>query len=48
MSSGAYGFSMASNYNTRPKAAEVIVKGKQFRVVRERENYEDLVKGEKF
>jgi diaminopimelate decarboxylase len=48
MSSGAYGFSMASNYNTRPKVAEVMVKGKQFRVVRERENYEDLVKGEKF
>jgi diaminopimelate decarboxylase len=47
MSSGAYGFTMASNYNTRPRAAEVMVDGERFHVVRERENYEDLVKGEK-
>lgn len=46
MSAGAYGFAMASNYNTRPKAAEVLVKGKRFFVIRRRENYPDLVRGE--
>ena len=47
MSAGAYGFTMASNYNTRPRAAEVLVDGKQFAVVRERETLEGLVAGEK-
>jgi diaminopimelate decarboxylase len=47
MSAGAYGFSMASNYNSRPRAAEVLVKGNQFAVIREREDYRDLIKGEK-
>ena len=47
MSAGAYGFTMSSNYNTRPRACEVMVKGGQFSVVREREVYEDLLKGEK-
>ena len=47
MSAGAYGFTMASNYNTRPRAAEVLVDGKQFAVVRERETLETLVAGEK-
>ena len=47
MSAGAYGFSMSSNYNSRPRAAEVIVKGNEYFVVRERETYEDLVRGEK-
>ena len=47
MSAGAYGFSMSSNYNSRPRAAEVMVKGNKFSVIRERETYKDLVKGEK-
>ena len=47
MSAGAYGFSMSSNYNSRPRAAEVLVDGGDFRVIREREKYEDLVRGEK-
>jgi diaminopimelate decarboxylase len=46
MSAGAYGFSMASNYNARPRPAEVLVDGGQYRVVRRRETYEDLVRGE--
>jgi diaminopimelate decarboxylase len=46
MSSGAYGFSMASNYNSRPRAAEVMVKGDQYYIIRARETYEDLVRGE--
>ena len=46
MSAGAYGFTMASNYNTRPRAAEVMVKGSQFAIVRKREDLEDLVRGE--
>ena len=47
MSAGAYGFTMASNYNTRPRSPEVLVDGKEFAVVRERETLEDLVAGEK-
>lgn len=47
MSAGAYGFSMSSNYNSRPRAAEVLVKGSEYYVVRERETYNDLIKGEK-
>lgn len=46
MDSGAYGFSMASNYNSRPKPAEVMVRGERWATVREREHYSDLVKGE--
>jgi diaminopimelate decarboxylase len=46
MSAGAYGFTMASNYNTRPRAAEVLVKGNEFAVVRRREELEDLIRGE--
>lgn len=46
MSAGAYGFSMSSNYNSRPRAAEVLVKGKRFALIRTRENYSDLVRGE--
>lgn len=45
-SAGAYGFVMASNYNARPRAAEVLVDGDRFGLVRERESYEDLVRGE--
>ncbi|MCA1960125.1 MAG: diaminopimelate decarboxylase [Desulfomonile sp.] len=46
MSAGAYGFSMSSNYNSRPRAAEVLVDGDRFYVIRKRETYEDLVRGE--
>ena len=46
MSSGAYGFSMSSNYNSRPRVAEVMGKGDQYYVIRARETYEDLVRGE--
>lgn len=46
MSAGAYGFSMSSNYNSRPRVAEVLVKGDSFHVIRRRETYEDLVAGE--
>jgi diaminopimelate decarboxylase len=45
-SAGAYGFTMASNYNSRPRTAEVIVKGRQAHLVRERETLADLVKQE--
>lgn len=44
---GAYGFTMASNYNTRPRAAEVMVDGAQMHLVRARETLEDLVRGER-
>jgi diaminopimelate decarboxylase len=43
---GAYGFSMASTYNSRPRPAEVLVDGAAFTVVRERERLEDLWRGE--
>lgn len=45
-SAGAYGFTMASNYNTRPRACELIVDGGTVKVVRRRETYEDLVANE--
>ena len=45
-SAGAYGFCMSSNYNGRPRAAEVLVRGDEYAVVRERESLEDLVRGE--
>jgi len=47
MSAGAYGFAMSSSYNSRPRVAEVMVKGDRFEVVRERETVEELIKGEK-
>jgi diaminopimelate decarboxylase len=46
MSAGAYGFSMSSNYNSRPRAAEVLVKGKEHALIRMRETYDDLVRNE--
>ena len=46
MSAGAYGFTMSSNYNTRPRAAEVMVKGGEYAVVRKREELEDMVRNE--
>ena len=42
MSAGAYGMSMSSNYNTRPRAAEVMVDGEQFHLIRKRESIADL------
>ncbi len=47
MSAGAYGFSMSSNYNARPRSAEVLVKGKKAYLIRKRESYRDLILGEK-
>jgi len=45
-SAGAYGFAMSSNYNSRPRAAEVLVRGREHQLVRRRESYDDLVQGE--
>ncbi len=46
MSTGAYGFSMSSNYNTRGRAAEVVVDGDQMHLARARETFEDMIRGE--
>ena len=46
MSAGAYGFSMSSNYNSRPRAAEVMVRDGRHYIVRQRETMEDLLRGE--
>jgi diaminopimelate decarboxylase len=46
MSSGAYGFVMASNYNSRPLPAEALVRGDRFALIRKRETREDLVRNE--
>ena len=46
MSTGAYGFVMSSNYCSRPRVAEVMVKDRQYKVVKKRESYQDLVRGE--
>ena len=46
MSAGAYGFVMASNYNSRPRVPEVLIKDNEVHVIRTRESYEDLVRGE--
>ncbi len=45
-SAGAYGFVQASNYNSRPRGAEVLVEGSSWRVIRSRETPEDLMRGE--
>ncbi len=47
LSAGAYGFTMSSNYNTRPRPPEVLVHGDDYRVIRPRETYEELIRGEK-
>jgi diaminopimelate decarboxylase len=47
MSAGAYGFVMSSNYNSRPRVPEALVKDGEIHVIRERETYNDLVKGER-
>jgi diaminopimelate decarboxylase len=44
MSAGAYGFTLSSNYNSRPRAAEVLVRDARYTVIRKRESYEDLVR----
>jgi diaminopimelate decarboxylase len=43
---GAYGFTMSSNYNSRPRAAEVLVDGAQMHLARARETFDDLLHGE--
>jgi diaminopimelate decarboxylase len=48
LSTGAYGFSMASNYNSRPRPPEILVRDGRFRVIRKRENFQDLVRHEAF
>jgi diaminopimelate decarboxylase len=45
-STGAYGFVMSSNYNSRPRAAEVLVEGAKFAVITRRESYDDLIRNE--
>lgn len=44
MSAGAYGFALSSNYNSRPRAAEVLVSGNHYQIIRRRETYEDLIR----
>jgi len=46
MSSGAYGFTMSSNYNSRTRVAEVLISGDQIHLIRSREDYDDLIRGE--
>jgi diaminopimelate decarboxylase len=46
MSAGAYGFVMASNYNSRPLPAEALVSGQRFALIRKRQTWDDLVRGE--
>jgi len=46
MSAGAYGFVSSSNYNSRTRPAEVLVRGSRFRVIRRRETFDDLIRGE--
>ncbi len=43
---GAYGFVAASNYNARPRPPEILVEGDRHRVIRKRESFEDLIRGE--
>jgi diaminopimelate decarboxylase len=47
MSAGAYGFAMSSNYNSRPRPAEILVSDDKFEVIRSRETYDDLLRGER-
>ena len=46
MSAGAYGFAMASNYNSRPLPAEILVEGETATVIRKRQTLDDLIEGE--
>ena len=47
LNAGAYGFAMSSQYNSRPRAAEVLVKDGEYRLVRERERFEDLLSAQR-
>jgi diaminopimelate decarboxylase len=47
LDAGAYGMSLSSNYNSRPRAAEVLVEGREAQVIRRRETFADLVRAEK-
>jgi diaminopimelate decarboxylase len=47
MSAGAYGFVMASNYNSRPRAAELLINGRETHLIRERDTFEDIIRNEK-
>jgi diaminopimelate decarboxylase len=47
LSAGAYGFSMSSNYNARSRPAEVLVRGENYDIIRDRETYDDLIRGER-
>ncbi len=47
LDAGAYGFSISSNYNTRARAAEILVEGNKARVIRRRESFEDLIRNER-
>jgi diaminopimelate decarboxylase len=47
MNTGAYGYAMSSQYNSRPRAAEVMVKERQYNLIRKRETFQDLLKGQK-
>jgi diaminopimelate decarboxylase len=46
MSAGAYGFAMASNYNSRPLPAEVLISGADAKIIRRRQTYADLIAAE--
>jgi diaminopimelate decarboxylase len=46
LDTGAYGFSITSNYNSRPRPAEVLVDGKRAKMIRKRETMDDLLKPE--
>jgi diaminopimelate decarboxylase len=46
MDAGAYGFVASSNYNSRPRCAEIMIEGQTFQIVRRRETLEDLIAGE--
>ena len=46
MSAGAYGFSMSSNYNSRPRVSEILVRDDRWHIIRKRETWEDLIRGE--
>jgi diaminopimelate decarboxylase len=47
LTAGAYGFSMSSQYNSRPRVPEILISGNRFDVIRERETIKDLLRGEK-
>jgi len=48
LNAGAYGYSMSSQYNSRPRCSEVLVNNQKYCIVRERENFEDLQRGQKY